>query len=260
MTARLAVLGLVLAAWAWAGAAPATSASEPEATIHVAAPAWGWLTEEDGSGLYWALLRAVYEPAGYELAIHTRPYSRAVQTVLSGKFDAWPGSYPQEHADAVYPDWHMDAEPVYAAYDPDIIESWANQESLRGRRVAWVRDYNYQKYLDVPVEAFRQNGRQAGLKQVAQGRVAAFLDARSSLEQALAESSLSDQLALGWVRAIELYMAYAPNARGRRLAAIWDRRFPELLADGTVADLYDDWDWPDPQWPFAAPSPFPESR
>lgn len=250
----LAVASLVLG--------PATAAAADTSdidTIHVASPAWGWLTEESGSGLYWALLRAVYNPAGIDLAIHTRPYSRAVEAVLAGKYDAWPASYPNEHSEAVYPDWHMDAEPVYAAYNPETIPTWQQEASLKGRKVAWVRDYNYQKYLDVPVDPFRQSERQAALKQVAQGRVAAFLDARSTLEQTLADTDVADQLELGWVRAIKLYMAYSPTERGGRLAAIWDRRFPKLLASGKVADLYDNWDWPDPQWPFDSPSPFEEA-
>ncbi len=54
---------------------------------------WTRYTQEDGRGVAWDLLRAVYEPAGVRLRIANEPYTRAVGLVLRGEADAWVGAY-----------------------------------------------------------------------------------------------------------------------------------------------------------------------
>lgn len=49
---------------------------------------WTRYTQEDGRGVAWDLLRAVYEPAGVRLRIANEPYTRAVGLVLRGEADA----------------------------------------------------------------------------------------------------------------------------------------------------------------------------
>jgi len=49
------------------GAALAVSPARALDTIRVSSEQWDHATHRDGSGLYWDIIRAVYEPAGIEV-------------------------------------------------------------------------------------------------------------------------------------------------------------------------------------------------
>lgn len=84
---RLLVLFCCL--WLLPGVA---SAAPSVGEIRVVSETWTRYTQEDGRGVAWDLLRAVYEPAGVRLRIANEPYTRAVGLVLRG--EATPGSAP----------------------------------------------------------------------------------------------------------------------------------------------------------------------
>ncbi|SVJ65325.1 Uncharacterised protein [Klebsiella pneumoniae] len=77
---RLLVLFCCL--WLLPGVA---SAAPSVGEIRVVSETWTRYTQEDGRGVAWDLLRAVYEPAGVRLRIANEPYTRAVGLVVRGR-------------------------------------------------------------------------------------------------------------------------------------------------------------------------------
>ena len=218
-------------------------------TIRVSSEYWVDATNRDGSGLYWDIVRAVYEPAGVEVERRTVPYARSIREVMvTAKADAWVASYMDEVEGALYPQWHFDADFVAAVYDPDRVGEVDGESSLRGHRVAWMRGYAYDDYLSVPVEATRVDDREGGLRMVQEGRIAFFIDAQVEVDAALKATGLGAVLDSATVLQLPLYLGFDDTDRGRELRAIWDRRFPQLLKDGTISNLYRKWDWG--VWPF----------
>ena len=218
-------------------------------TIRVSSEYWVDATHRDGSGLYWDIVRAVYEPAGIQVERRTVPYARSIREVMvTGKADAWVASYIDEVEGAIYPQWHFDADYVAAVYDPDRVSEVDGESSLRGRRVAWMRGYAYDEYLSVPVEAIRVDDRDGGLRMVEEGRIDFFIDAQVEVDGALEATGLADTLESATVLQLPLYLGFDDTARGRALRATWDRRFPLLLEDGTISALYQKWEWG--VWPF----------
>lgn len=234
-------------------ALPAVPPAQAE-TIRFHSAAWQAYTNADGTGFAWDIVRAVYKPAGVTLDIDTMPYARAVNTVTNGRADAWVGSYADEVSAAVYPDWHYDADRVDAVMTGDTAATWSGSPSLEGARVGWIRGYQMGKYLDVTVDANPVDDRTSALRMVDRGRIAYFLDPAIELDKAFAE--LPDGLETGDfarepVMNLKLYVAFAPTTRGRKFARIWDERFPELLADGRIAEIYDKHGFE--LWPFEQP-------
>ena len=218
-------------------------------TIRISSEYWADATNRDGSGLYWDIVRAVYEPAGIDVERRIVPYARSIREVMAtGKADAWVASYMDEVDGALYPEWHFDADYVAAVYDPERVSEVNGESSLRGRRVAWMRGYAYDDYLSVPVDETLVDDREGGLRMVEEGRIAFFIDAQVEVDAALEATGLGDVLDSATVLQLPLYLGFDDTDRGRELRAIWDRRFPQLLKDGTISRLYRKWDWG--VWPF----------
>lgn len=218
-------------------------------TIRVSSEQWDDATHRDGSGLYWDILRAAYEPAGIEVQRRIVPYARSIREVtVTGKADAWVASYMDEVDGPLYPEWHFDADYVGAVYNPDLVSGIDGQSTLAGREVGWMRGYAYDQYLSVDVDATRIDDRHGGLRMVEGGRIDFFVDAQVEIDTALEKTGLGETLASDTVLELPLYLGFADTERGRELRAIWDRRLPELLRDGTISRLYQEYEWG--VWPF----------
>jgi polar amino acid transport system substrate-binding protein len=227
-------------------------ASAPAETVRIESEAWADYAEADGTGFAWDIVRAVYEPAGVEVAMRTVPYARAVDNVIHGRADAWLASYRHEHPRALYPEWHFDADRVQAVFRRDRVERFDGPGSLRDRRVGWIRGYELGKYLEVPLHAVRLNTRDSALAMLARGRIAYFLDAAFEIDRMFNDLPVGlarESFVRRHVMDLNLYLAFAPTERGRQYLRIWDRRFPKLLQSGRIAEIYDAHDMA--VWPFA---------
>lgn len=205
---------------------------------------WEDATNSDGTGVYWELLREVYEAAGYKVEHMTVPYARAVAMVLAGDADAWVGSYMDEEDDALYPTWHFDADIVMAAFRSDKMPDFKGQASLSGKRVGWVRGYSYDEYLKVDVEKTQLNNRESGLSMVLGGRLDAVLDDAEELALAL-ENIKADAGPLKKVKLMQLplYLAFHDSERSKTLIKVFDQGFEPLVKSGRVQELFDKWDY-----------------
>lgn len=205
---------------------------------------WEDATNPDGTGVYWELLREVYEAAGYKVEHMTVPYARAVAMVLQGDADAWVGSYMDEEEEALYPKWHFDADIVMAAFRKDKMPEFKGQASLAGKRVGWVRGYNYDEYLKVDVQMTELNNRESGLNMVLRDRLDAVLDDAEELALAL-ENIKADAEPLKKVKLMQLplYLAFHNSERSKALIKVFDQHFEPLVKSGRVQALFDKWDY-----------------
>lgn len=249
---RLAGLALMLAVVLGAAGIPASAVRAD--TIQLVSEEWEGSTNADGSGLYWEIIRAVYEPAGVTMSFDIMPYARAVDQVMNAKADAWVGSYIDEEEGVLYPKYFFDADVVEAVYLSSTFPRFAGQESLKGHKIGWVRGYDYDGYLEVPVNKYELANRISGLRMVEAGRLDALLDAAVEIDNAFKEAKLDPaSFERQKVLQLNLYLAFANTDHGKALRAIWDERFPQILQDGTVATLYNKYQWK--TWPFDLPRP-----
>jgi len=226
--------------------------AKPDA-IQIHTEAWEAYTERDGSGFAWDVIRAVYKPAGIEVDKTYVPYSRAVHNVVNGEADAWIGSYAGENSDALYPEWHYDADEIEALYLTGRVSTWGGRETLDGARVGWMRGYAYDKYLDVPVTETILNERERVVDLLERGTLRFWLDAEYEIDHIVDDLTAQRRakLARGHVMTHELYLGFADTERGAALRRVWDERFPELLRQGRIAEIYDKWNIA--FWPFEQP-------
>ena len=122
-------------------------------TLIVASPAWEGYTHEDGSGLYFELLRKIYQPRGIAVETLIVPWKRAKAKILNDQADCMPAAYLTPEDDRwTYPGYPMDVDYTAAVFLRRKVEAWDGLKTLAGKSVVWPRGYNFQNYLDVNVD------------------------------------------------------------------------------------------------------------
>jgi len=214
--------------------------------ITIASEEWENNTNNDGTGLYWDIIRKIFDFEDIKLQIKIVPYARSVHMVKTQNADAWVGSYINEEPLALYPKWHFDADIVSALFNKNKFTNWQGMASLNNKKVGWVRGYDYNQYINVKMEIHEVNSRESGLKLLAKDRLDVLLDAIVEIQNALNNKEFltqigfnKDEFRIEKLLQLNLYLAFANNERGKHFSAIWDKNFPILLKNGTIKALFD---------------------
>ncbi len=234
----LTVLCITLITCAGAlSSAAVTDARAEDKVVLLVSEEWEDATNADGTGFYWELARAVFEPAGYTVKHEVYPYARAVNMVGSKEAHGWMGSYIDEENFAVYPQHAFDADSVSAASRPGEFDDAAGVANLAGKRVGWVRGYSYDDFIDVDFgQPHLLSNLEGGLKMVEAKRLDYVLDAAMELKNAGLEAK---GLEYHKLMDLELYIAFADTEEGRALAQLWDKRLEAMHAAGELKPIYE---------------------
>ncbi|AIR89226.1 substrate-binding periplasmic protein [Pseudomonas cremoricolorata] len=243
MSMRAVLLMLVM--MVCAGAACAASPAQ----IILVSEDWDQYTEADGSGLAWDVLRKVFEPAGVKVVAQTAPYSRAIGLVKRAEADAWVGSYKAENADNLYPRWHFDVDHIYALGLADGPVPSA--ENIGSYRLAWVRGYDYARYLPNVGNGREVQRREGILPMLEHHRVDFYIDALTEVDYVLGHAAEPQRFRRTHIAELPLYLAFADTNDARQLLELFDRRMAELVRSGELKPIFQRWQQP---YPFTANS------
>jgi polar amino acid transport system substrate-binding protein len=224
-------------AWAASPAAPPTQ-------IRLASEEWSDYTNKDGTGLAWDVLRKVFEPAGVKVQTRSEPYSRAVGLVQRDEADAWVGSYYEERSENRYPRWPFDVDHIYAL---GLASKAAPQAETIGRyRLAWVRGYEFQRYLP-NIKRYDEVQRRNGIvSMLMHDRADFYIDAQTEVDYVQHLAKDPALLKATHLAELPLYLAFANTPRGRALLVIFDQRMDSLVPSGELREIFDRWQQPYP--------------
>ncbi|MEN0107048.1 MAG: transporter substrate-binding domain-containing protein [Pseudomonas sp.] len=213
--------------------------------IRLASEVWAGHTNADGSGVAWDVLRAVFEPAGVSVRIHSVPYTRSVGLVQRGGADAWVGSYLNEVQEGVfYPHWNYDADDITALGLADAAP--ISLQNVGSYRLAWVRGYAYEKYLphlNHYQEVYRRDGI---LSMLDMKHVDFYLDALTEVKDVLNEADDPSRYRITELTKLPLYLGFADTPDGHALAQVYDARMEQLVKDGSLRAIFARWQQPYP--------------
>jgi polar amino acid transport system substrate-binding protein len=207
--------------------------------ITVISESWDGATNHDGSGLYWDIVESVYAPLGYTVVKKHASYAKSVEAVRMGQADLWLGSYKDEKTFALYPKYHFDQAVILAVFHSELFEQWKGQKSLEGLKVAWMRGYDYGKYLSANVVSQEVNQLANGLKLLKSERIDIFIDNKKDLIEPMQRYRLdNDNYMKKIILQLKLYPAFSNTKKGKALRKIWDERMKELIETTAFKELY----------------------
>lgn len=224
------VLGLVTA-----------TPSRAEERIVVSSEEWQQVTYANGTGVYFEILRKIYEPLGYELEFRSMSYKKSLLMTINGRSDIWVGSYQQEVSNAAYPKHHFDIDPVEALCLIGRVDHKTNVDDLR---LGWVSGYDYHKYLPAETNYREFSDREGIFKMLMTDNIDCYLDANAEIDVELARNpDLKAITERHKLLSLPLYFGFTESAKGKKLAEIFDQRFPALLKKGVIEKIFNRWDY-----------------
>jgi polar amino acid transport system substrate-binding protein len=129
---------------------PAMAGNKPTEII-LASEEWTNATNRDGTGLYWDILRAVYEPVGIKTKFIIQSYNGSVSLVKKNQVDAAVGIYPDMIQGTLAAQYPFVKDYVLVLFKKNRLSQWNGQETLRNKKIGWITGYDYDQFLEVPV-------------------------------------------------------------------------------------------------------------
>ncbi len=200
--------------------------------IHIGAGDWQDYTAPDGSGIYFEIIKKIYP--NYQLKFHTDTFNRVIADFEQNKLDMVVGIYREDVSEAIFADWFIDTEyPVVAIYDPKRL-TLNSFDDLADLTLSWLRGYNFDRYLPHGIHHYEVTDIDTGFKLLEKERVDAFVD----FPYNLLPEDLKKYTTFEILPARHIYVAFAHNRLGKKLAKQFDQKMIELRDSGFLAQLY----------------------
>ena len=222
---------------------PALAGSSP-AEIILASQEWPNATNKDGTGLYWDIFRAVYEPVGIKTKFIIRSYKGSVSLVKKRQADAAVGIFPEKIQGALSSAYPFVKDYVLVLFKKNKQNQWCGQKTLKNKKVGWIKGDSYDKYLEVPVIKKKFARRENIMRHLDKDQIDFFMDTRNDMESVLNKDIIDvTRYTVEPVLELERYLVFANNKKGKELKKIFDYRFPHLVQSGELDRLFAKWNW-----------------
>jgi polar amino acid transport system substrate-binding protein len=211
-------------------------------SVSIVTDEWENCTNANFTGLYFDIIRAVFDQDKIEISIKIEPYARSIVDVTSKKADMLIGAYKGELSSVLYPKWHLSADDVVACFVKGSINSWNGEKTLEGKRVSWIREYNYDKYILVKMNPLVVDKRENAINLLLKKRTDIFIDNRFDITATIKDMGLdAGQFDLRLIKYLNLYVCFTDNEKGKSLAATWDKNMEKLLKSNKIKPLFEEW-------------------
>jgi len=214
-------------------------------SMSVVAPEWEGYTHKDGSGLYWDIIRAVYEPLGIKVKTRIVPWNRAVKMVSKYRtYNAIVGEYLSSEEPVIFPSYPIDVEFMTVLSKLPTGNDWNGLKSLSNMKVGWIKDYDVIEEKDRDFTLIEFRTLEQGLKMLNSGELDYVLDDWDEIAAAIQKYDLSQDVYIEneMPQGTDLYAAFSDDNLSRELIKIYNERIPKLVANGELAALYKKWD------------------
>jgi polar amino acid transport system substrate-binding protein len=211
--------------------------------ILIASEEWKNATNTDGTGMYWEIFRAIFEPAGIKVKPMIRSYEGTMELARQQKVDAAVGAYINEQKGVLFPKAHFGVDVVAVAYKKGKLAEWKGEASLANKNIGWVKGYSFDEYLDVKVNKMEFETREDIMRVLEKDRLDFFMDAQADILDTVEKGSLDlSKFEIKEVKRLNLYLVFANNAKGQQLLKIFDENIQKLVASGEFKKICQKWE------------------
>lgn len=222
--------------------------SSPEAgEIRFATPEWEGQTNADGTGLFFDIVRAVYEPVGIKVSYTIVPWKRAKVMVNAGKADAllceWADTAIKDGQ--IVPKSPLSIDYTAVVFKKAAFPDWKGLESLQGKHAVWRRGYDYQllRWMeDITVKYTEIDNPDMAWRMLTNDHVDVYMDSLIDIRYYIDDKKpdmAPYRMETLW--SAKTYVAFANAPASKPLMTIYDERLPLLIESGELANLHKKW-------------------
>lgn len=195
---------------------------------------WPGFCQRDGRGIYLDIVRAIYQPNGYEVIPRIVPYKRALAVIAQQGGDMAMGVYRDEVSGVLQPRYPASADDLTVLMLKKWQPQWLGESSLKGQGVVWLRGWAFDKYIPVSMRWHEIDSHDMALQLLAKERYRYYLTAGVLYS----EDSIPANMHRTFLRWIPTYPIFADTEKGRTLQQLWDQGMVNLVRHGTLAEIY----------------------
>lgn len=213
--------------------------------ISVVAPEWEGFTNKDGSGLYWELLRAIYEPVGITVKTANVPWNRAMKMVTKySVYNAIVGEDQDTEESVLFTDFAIDVEYSSVLSMASRHLDWDGPQSLSGKNVAWMKDYDLISEEDRDFNLIEYRTVTQGLEMLEDGRIDFMIEEWDEIAEAVAANNqLMTRYDMNEMpEGKDVFVVFANSQQSQLLIDIYNERIPVLYQQGKLLPLYKKWE------------------
>jgi len=212
-------------------------------TINIVAPMWEDYTNDDGTGMYWDILRTIYSNEEIKLKPSTVPWNRALKMVTKYQiYNAIVGEYRDSKEALTFPKYPIDVE-YMSALTKNSAAAWQGPSSLTGKRVGWIKDYNViiESQRDFTLREFRTT--EQGLELLNAGKLDYIIDEWDEIAIVLKNKNLAieDYDMNDMRKGRDVYVAFAISGMSKALIEIYNEQVEAMVKSGSMQAIYKKW-------------------
>jgi len=214
-------------------------------SIALVAPMWEDYTNKDGTGLYWDIAKAVYEPLGIKVKTTNIPWNRAMKMVSKYRtFSAIVGETLDTDEQVIFPIYPIDVEYMAVLSKNKEGVEWDGMASLKNQKVGWIKNYDVvpANVREFKLKEFRNI--EQGIRLLDSEKIDFLIDEWDEIAAAMQKQGMSmDDYSINEMpNGSDVYLAFSVDNISRELIAIYNERIPQLVANGELAAIYEKWD------------------
>lgn len=197
------------------------------------------------------VVRAIYEPLGYEIEYVNVPWSRCIRDARDGVFHALAGADIDEVPDFVFPTQPIGTTKPQFFIRHDFPWKFESIESLDNIRLGSIKDYTYSASLDTYIREHQSDKRMTivtGVDALEQlitllqaGRIDAFIENAPVVRFMLSKMDIeTNQIKSAGTPGVGvlLYVPFSPKYQeSRELVTIFDRGINQLRSNGQLNEI-----------------------
>ena len=228
-----------------------TASFATAATITIRTDPWPPYTDEPGDkpGYMAEVAEAIFTAKGHKVDYQVMPWSRAIDAVKKGTYDAVLGTDQDESPDFVFPEKTFGVSQNGFYVKKGSSWKYAGGDSFKEIRVGVIDGYSYFPEIDSYLESYKgkklfvatgDDALPKLLKMLKAGRLDTVVDNMNVMAVTLAENKLEDDIVLaGSVDDLgPLYMAFSPaKESSKEYSKIFDDGLAELRSSGKLQEI-----------------------
>jgi len=214
-------------------------------SISVVAPVWQDLTNKDGTGLYWDIIKTVYEPVGIKVKTSQAPWKRGIKMVSKYRtYSAIVGETLDSKESVIFPTYPISVKYLSVLTKKQVDFEWQGMESLKGKNVAWQKGQDVMMPRQEAYNLSEVRSAFKGSKMLKENQADFLIGDSNDILEAMKKQELStDEYSVYQMpRGKDVYLAFSIDDLSRELIDIYNERIEDLSAEGKLAALYEKWD------------------
>lgn len=216
-------------------------------TIRIATPAWEKQTNEDGTGLFFDIIRRIYEPEGIKMAFEIVPWKRAENMVALNHADAMLCVAEQNIGDQLSSRYPIYADSVVAIFKKEKAAKWNGQKSLEKMKAIWLRGYDMHKNPgmgELKLNFDEIDSHDQAWKMLKNNRAEVYIETLVDVWEPAKRNGIdmnNYQAETLWTE--NYYVAFSKSDKSKELIEIYDKKIPEMLQSGELKKLFEKWEY-----------------